>query len=218
MIINLKRGAVKQEEDSWVLAAVPRYTIKLLCKCLASHVIPLFTHVCEVVALIYMLWVGAVRMEMSKISPKAMGITAFLSWLQKICIAFLSRIGKKPSRTGNHHLNENHAEGESEAALYRYSDILRVFIVWWSVMCLNKSQKAKVKARETVAAWPWERANIGLFGLLASWKEAWNGEQRNCLLSNSYSVQGKKNKIRTAWKKYHCFLLAENIGDPKCSS
>lgn len=72
-------------------------------------------------------------------------------------------------------------------------------------MCLNQSQKAKVKARETFAAWPWERANIGLFGLLASWKEARNGEQRNCLLFNSYSIQGRKKpkltKNQTFWIK-----------------
>lgn len=32
MIINLQRGAVEQEEDARVPAAVPRYTIKLLGK------------------------------------------------------------------------------------------------------------------------------------------------------------------------------------------
>lgn len=52
MIINLQRGAVEQEEDARVPAAAPRYTIKLLGKCLASPVIPLFTRVCEAAALI----------------------------------------------------------------------------------------------------------------------------------------------------------------------
>lgn len=48
-------------------------------------------------ALIYMLWVGAVRMEMSKISPNAMGITTafFLFMTAEICVAFLSKIEKK---------------------------------------------------------------------------------------------------------------------------
>lgn len=63
-------------------------------------------------------------------------------------------------------------------------------------MCLNQSQKAKAKTRKTFAAWPWEKANTGLFGLPASWNEPGNGEQRNCLLFNSYSAQGKKVIVR----------------------
>lgn len=35
-VINLKRGTVKQEEDPWVSAAIPRYTTVPLCKCLGK--------------------------------------------------------------------------------------------------------------------------------------------------------------------------------------
>lgn len=53
MIINLRRGTVQQEEDSRVLAAIPRYTIKLLCVWQVMQFLRLLMS--EAVVLIYML-------------------------------------------------------------------------------------------------------------------------------------------------------------------
>lgn len=68
----------------------------------------------EAVVLIYMLWLGAVRTEMSKIPPNAMDRDCFLFRITKICVAFLSRVKKKPLQTFKNwepSPKRNHAEG-----------------------------------------------------------------------------------------------------------
>lgn len=115
-------------------------------------------------ALIYMLWVGAVRMEMSKISSNAMGIiTAFFIHDCRNLCCFFEQDRKKT------HQNQDFRNWEPAPKTKALQKLLCVGTVtywgagqWWGVMC--PSQTAKVKARETFAAWPWARANTGLCG------------------------------------------------------
>lgn len=88
MIINLKRRTVKQEEDPWVSAAIPRYTTVPLCKCFGKACNS-SVYACLGGCAPHLHVVSAVRMEMSKISPEAMGkATAFLFIITELLCFF----------------------------------------------------------------------------------------------------------------------------------
>lgn len=158
------------------LSSVPRYTIKSLCKCLASNVIPLFIHVWEVMALIYMLWVGAVKMEMSKISPNAMGITSafFIHDCRNLCCFSKQDRKKTPkiktSGTGNHHLKPKPCRSCSVWAQWHIEGLDS-----GGVSCVRVRQP-RWKQEKHLQRDPEQEQTQGFVGLLASWKEAWNSE------------------------------------------
>lgn len=89
-VINLKRGTVKQEEDPWVSAAIPRYTTVPLCKCLGKACNS-SVYACLGGCGPTLHVVSAGRMEMSEISPEAMGkAIAFLFVITELlcCVCF----------------------------------------------------------------------------------------------------------------------------------